>query len=109
LTKIQCLKQQAFGHSFHLIPLYYVTFHDFCHGGCELDVCFVDAVYNNLLLVILLCAMEFLLWKLHACKPLFDASYLAVCNGVYNLKTVCMFVYYWITLHDNSLYSCCLL
>ena len=44
-----------------------VEVNNFCHGGCELHMCFVDAV-----------------------QTLFSASYLAVCNGVPSLKTVCM-------------------
>jgi len=66
LTKLQCLTQQACDLSLHLIPLYYVPVHDFRNGGWELHVCFVDAVHNCLLLVILLCAMESSIWKLFA-------------------------------------------
>jgi hypothetical protein len=53
----------------YIISLYVMNtpVHDFCHGGCELHVCFVDAVHPCLLLVILLRAMESVLWKLFAC------------------------------------------
>jgi len=52
-----------------------VPVHDFCLGGCELHMCFVDAV-----------------------QTLFSASYHAVCNGAPSLNTVCMFVNYCINL-----------
>jgi hypothetical protein len=56
-----------------------VPVHDFCHGGCELHMCFVDAV-----------------------QTLFYAIYLAVFNGIPSSNTVCMFVNYWIHLHSDS-------
>jgi len=71
----------------YIISLYVMNtpVHDFCHGGCELHV---------------FCRCG---------TSLFAVCYLAVCNGVRSLKTFCMFVNYWITLHDNSPDSCCLL
>jgi len=63
LKKLLCWTQAC------VLSLYImnVPVDDVCHGGCQLHVCFLDAVHNCLLHVILLCAMESSLWKLFAC------------------------------------------
>ena len=87
LTKLQCWSRQACGLSLHLIALYY---------KCT--------------------SSWFLSWWLWITRTfcrcstyLLAASYLAVCNGFCSFNTVCMFVNYWITLHDNTWDICFLL